>query len=144
MNASSNCRFISTIVIMIGAKIVFCDTEFSKSNLHHSPHIVVHSPKNGEIVPIELHGWDSLMIDVNLTITNFYAPEGSLALFIGNGELLLSEQWQPLNGNRVIRYELPFPDKDDHRERLEFLTKGHHISFRLEFSLLDSGNFEWV
>ena len=104
-----------------------------------SPRIVIHSPKNGQIIPVELHGWQSLVVDVNITISNFHAQEGSLALFVGNGELLLSEQWQPLNGNRLITYEIPFPDKDDHRERLEYLTNGHQIFFRLEFSLLDAG-----
>ena len=103
------------------------------------PKLIIHSPQNGQVTPIQLHGWESLVVDINVTILNFDAREGSLALFIGNGELLLSEHWQPLNGNRIITYELPFPDKDDHRERLDFLTKGHQILYRLEFSLLDAG-----
>jgi hypothetical protein len=137
-------RFVILILeILVIIHLVFCNEDIVASARPDdaAPSIVIHSPQNGHVIPVELHGWDSMMIDVNLTISNFHAQEGSLALFVGNGELLLSEHWQPLNGNRKIRYEIPFPDKDDHRERLDYLTKGHHISFRLEFSLLDAGLF---
>jgi hypothetical protein len=135
-------KWISLFLIVILGQSEESDQEdvaYNNAVDQSMPQLIIHSPKNGQVMPIQLHGWETLIIDINVTVLNFDAREGSLALFVGNGELLLSEHWQPLNGNRVITYELPFPDKDDHRERLDFLTKGHQIVYRLEFSLLDAG-----
>jgi hypothetical protein len=133
--SSQTFLFLISIIRIFGSVILSDD-----SSDDILPTLVIHSPSNGTLIPLQLHGWESLIIDVNISVSNFESRDGSLALFIGNGELLLMERWQPLNGNMVITCELPFPDKDEHSDRLSFLSEGNQFMYRLEFSLMDAGN----
>ena len=127
------------VIFMSIASYIRSEDENQMSADTMPPELIVHSPKNGHQIFVELHGWESLRVDVNVTISNFRSRDGSLALYIGNGEYLLMERWQPLNGNSIIPCEIPFPAKDDFQNLLEFLANGNIMNYSLEFALLDGG-----
>ena len=131
--------FCLAVGLAVSAAADSSDESLGSAGPGDAPALTIHSPQDGDMFSVELHAWDSLKLNVNVTISNFFSIDGSFALFVGGGEYLLAQQWQPLNGNSIITLDIPFLEEDA-LHRLEVLTNGNLYPVRLEFALLDAGS----